>query len=47
MTRVAIYGRISTSDGRQEVDNQLNELRQFAARQDWEIVIGKRLSKPS
>ena len=36
--RAAIYGRVSTSDGRQEVDNQLGELRQFAAQQDWEIV---------
>lgn len=36
--RVALYARTSTSDGRQEVDNQLSELRQFAARQGWEIV---------
>ena len=28
--RAAIYGRVSTSDGRQEVENQLSELRQFA-----------------
>ena len=38
MTRAAIYGRVSTADGRQEVDNQLNELRRFAATQGWEIV---------
>ena len=37
-TRAALYARISTSDGRQEVDNQLAELRQFAQRQGWEIV---------
>jgi len=36
--RVAIYARVSTSDGRQEVDNQIGELRQFAERQGWEIV---------
>jgi DNA invertase Pin-like site-specific DNA recombinase len=36
--RVAIYARVSTSDGRPEVDNQLDQLRQFTARQDWEIV---------
>ncbi len=36
--RVAIYARVSTSDGRQEVDNQLSELRDFAERQGWEIA---------
>ncbi len=36
--RVALYARTSTSDGRQEVENQLSELRQFAERQGWEIV---------
>ena len=36
--RAAIYARVSTSDGRQEVENQLSELRQFAERQDWEVV---------
>ena len=38
MTRVAIYARVSTSDGRQEVENQLSELRQFAERHDWEVI---------
>jgi DNA invertase Pin-like site-specific DNA recombinase len=38
MTRVALYGRVSTSDGRQEVENQLAELRHFAERQGWIIV---------
>jgi DNA invertase Pin-like site-specific DNA recombinase len=37
-TRAAIYGRISTADGRQEADNQLDELRRFAATQNWEVV---------
>lgn len=36
--RVAIYARVSTSDGRQEVENQLSELRLFAKRQGWEVV---------
>ena len=38
MSRAALYGRISTADGRQEVDNQLDELRRFAATQGWDIV---------
>ena len=36
--RAAVYGRVSTSDGRQEVENQLADLRRFAAAQVWEIV---------
>jgi DNA invertase Pin-like site-specific DNA recombinase len=36
--RVAIYARVSTADGRQETDNQLTELRRFAATQGWQIV---------
>lgn len=35
--RAAIYGRVSTKDGRQEVENQLVELRRFAASQQWEV----------
>lgn len=35
--RTAIYGRVSTKDGRQEVENQLAQLREFAAAQHWEI----------
>ncbi len=34
----ALYARVSTSDGRQDADNQLLELRRFAASQNWEIV---------
>src|ERR1700722_10608548 len=37
-SRVAVYGRVSTTDGRQDVENQLDELRRFAATQGWEIV---------
>lgn len=36
--RAAIYARVSTADGRQEVENQLAELRRFAALQSWEIT---------
>src|SRR5438552_15478972 len=36
MTRVALYGRVSTD--RQETENQLRELREYCARQAWEIV---------
>lgn len=33
--RAAIYARVSTAYGRQEVDNQLAELRRFAETQNW------------
>lgn len=36
--RTAIYGRVSTSDRGQEVANQLVQLREFCAKQGWEIV---------
>src|SRR5687768_16619309 len=36
--RVAIYTRISTSDGQQTIDNQLRDLTQAADRLGWEIV---------
>ncbi len=36
--KAALYGRVSTADGRQEVENQFAELRRFAATQRWEIV---------
>jgi DNA invertase Pin-like site-specific DNA recombinase len=35
--RVALYGRVSTRDKGQDVENQLAELRRFAASQGWEI----------
>jgi DNA invertase Pin-like site-specific DNA recombinase len=37
--RAAIYGRVSTADGRQEVENQLDDLRRFAATQSWAVAI--------
>jgi DNA invertase Pin-like site-specific DNA recombinase len=36
-TRVAIYRRVSTRDKGQEVENQLAQLREFAAKQGWTI----------
>lgn len=35
--RCAIYARVSTNDGRQDAENQLLQLREFAAKQGWEI----------
>ena len=35
--RVALYGRISTSDKEQDVETQLLPLREFAEAQGWEI----------
>jgi DNA invertase Pin-like site-specific DNA recombinase len=36
--RIAIYGRVSTRDKGQEVENQLVQLREFAARQGWTVT---------
>lgn len=36
--RAAIYARVSTKDGRQDVENQLRQLREFAGTQQWAIV---------
>lgn len=36
--RVAIYGRVSTRDKGQDVENQLAQLREFSAKQGWEII---------
>lgn len=35
---VALYARVSTSDGRQSLDNQLRELRRYARGQAWRIA---------
>jgi DNA invertase Pin-like site-specific DNA recombinase len=37
ISRVAIYARVSTKDKGQEVENQLRQLREFAALQDWTV----------
>lgn len=36
--RVALYTRISTSDGKQTTENQLRDLHMMAGRMGWEIV---------
>lgn len=36
--KVAIYARVSTADGRQETENQLSQLRDFAAKESWTII---------
>jgi DNA invertase Pin-like site-specific DNA recombinase len=38
MIRAALYGRVSTKDKGQEVENQLLEMREFCRRMGWEIV---------
>jgi DNA invertase Pin-like site-specific DNA recombinase len=37
-TRAVIYTRVSTTDGRQDVRNQLLQLRRFARTQGWTVV---------
>jgi DNA invertase Pin-like site-specific DNA recombinase len=37
-TRVAIYTRTSTNDGRQYHENQLDKLREFAQRMNWTVA---------
>jgi DNA invertase Pin-like site-specific DNA recombinase len=36
--RTAIYARVSTKDGRQNSENQLRQLREFATSQGWTVV---------
>ena len=36
--RAFLYGRVSTRDKGQDVENQLRQLREFCQRQDWELV---------
>jgi len=35
---VALYARVSTKDGRQDTENQLIALREYCAKQGWEVV---------
>jgi len=35
--KVAIYARVSTKDKGQDTENQLTQLREFAAKQDWTV----------
>src|ERR1041384_1128921 len=36
--RVALYARVSTKDGRQDTENQLIALREYCAKQGWDIA---------
>ena len=36
--KAALYARVSTRDGRQDTDNQLNLLREFCSKQGWQVV---------
>src|ERR1700728_1839234 len=35
--RVALYARVSTKDGRQDTENQLIALREYCAKQGWQV----------
>lgn len=37
-TAVALYARVSTRDKGQDTENQLRQLREFCAKQDWHII---------
>jgi DNA invertase Pin-like site-specific DNA recombinase len=54
LTKVALYSRVSTNCGKQDVENQLAQLRDFCQRQGWTIVqefvdhaSGKRSDRPA
>jgi DNA invertase Pin-like site-specific DNA recombinase len=36
--KVALYARVSTKDGRQDTENQVIQLREYCAKQNWTIV---------
>jgi DNA invertase Pin-like site-specific DNA recombinase len=36
--KIALYARVSTKDGRQDTENQLGQLREFARVQSWTVV---------
>ena len=36
--KIALYARVSTKDKGQEAENQLVQLREFAAKQSWQIT---------
>jgi DNA invertase Pin-like site-specific DNA recombinase len=51
--RVALYARVSTANGKQDTENQLQQLREFCRKQEWQIVTeyvdhasGKRSDRP-
>jgi DNA invertase Pin-like site-specific DNA recombinase len=40
ISRAALYARVSTSNGHQDPEMQLAEMREYAGRRDWKIVGG-------
>ena len=38
ISRVALYARVSTSNGHQDPEMQLRELREYAARRGWQVA---------
>jgi DNA invertase Pin-like site-specific DNA recombinase len=38
LMKVALYGRVSKDDGKQDTENQLHELREFCQRSNWDIA---------
>lgn len=38
ISKVALYARVSTKDGRQDTENQLIALREYCSKQNWQIV---------
>lgn len=38
ISSVALYARVSTKDGRQDTENQLIALREYCAKQGWEVT---------
>ena len=51
--RVALYGRVSKDDGKQDTENQLHELREFCRRSNWYVeqeyvdrASGKTMDRP-
>ena len=38
VNRVALYSRVSTNCGKQDVENQTAQLREYCQRQDWTII---------
>ena len=38
VNRIALYARVSTLNDNQDPEMQLSELREYAARRNWQIV---------
>lgn len=51
--RIALYARVSTTNGKQDTENQLQQLREFCQKQEWQVMAeyvdhcsGKRSDRP-